>query len=152
MTLMRTGIALFLAGILASLPAQLATAKGGRPRSTTPPCPLKCPAGFSSPLYSWELHPERTVYDDAGKTIVPPEAPWQVSCALKCTQAVVNQPTKTSSQNAVVCHSGGEPSPYTGPWRIIGQFARECSSREAKGCSMHCYELKKPKPEKKKKK
>lgn len=151
MTPMRTGISLFLAAMLASLPAQLATAKGGRPRSTMPPCPLKCPAGFSSPIYAWELHPEKTVYDDAGKTVVPPDAPWQVSCTLKCSQSAVNQPTKTNSQNAVICHSGGEPSPYVGPWRIVGQFSRECGSREAKGCTMHCYELKKPKPEKKKK-
>jgi hypothetical protein len=151
MKYMRTGISLFVAAILASLPAQLATAKAGRPHSTTPSCPLKCPAGYADALYSWELHPERTVYDDAGKTIVPPDATWQVTCALKCQQVAVNKKTLSNSQTKVLCRSGAEPGPFRGPWRITGQFARECSSREAGGCGMHCYDIKKPKPEKKKK-
>ena len=150
---MRLRQPLLLAMFIAAVPAQLTTttATGGKLRSTTPPCPLKCPAGFSSPVYTWALGPERTAYDDAGKTIVPPDAVWKVSCAIKCEKVVVNKPTESFTDNKQVCRSGAEPGPYKGPWRIVGQFARECASREAGGCSMHCYEIKAPPAPKKKK-
>jgi hypothetical protein len=151
---MRTGFSFLLAALLSALPAQLAIksadAKGGRPRSTSPACPLKCPAGFQDALYSWELHPEHTAYDDQGKTIVPPDSVWRVSCSLKCEQHAVNKPTKSWSENQVLCRSGGEPAPYRGPWRIVGQFTRECAARANNGCGMQCYEIRTPPPPKKK--
>lgn len=138
---------LLLGGILTSAPTVLAPgqARGkGRPPSTTPACPLRCPPGYQVALYTWELHPERTIYDEQGKVQVPPEGPWKVSCALRCELRDPNQETKVWEDKKVLCSSGGEPAPYTGPWRITGPLVRECAARENNGCGLHCYAIRPP--------
>lgn len=143
--------ALVLLGIPAPLGwSKAATAKKPAPlRSTSPSCPLRCPEGYRVAHYSWELHAERTIYDEKGNQIVPPDGVWTVKCALRCEQHAVNEPTKVHTADAPLCRSGAEPAPYTGPWRITGQFVRECASLQADGCGLRCYEIRLPKPPKK---
>lgn len=140
--------ALWLFGV----PASLATAKKPAPlRSTSPSCALSCPEGYHVTHYTWELHPERTIYDEKGNHVVPPDGVWAVKCALRCEQHQVNTPTKVFTADKALCRSGAEPAPYTGPWRLTGQFQRECASLQNNGCGLRCYEIRLPKPVKAKK-
>jgi hypothetical protein len=124
----------------------LATAKNAKLRSTSPPCPLSCPPGLQVSVYSWELHPDRTIYDEKGQKQVAPDAVWKVSCKLRCEYHEVNEETKSWDGQKEVCDSGAEPAPYVGPWRITGEYTRECAARTSDGCKMQCYEIKKPPP------
>jgi hypothetical protein len=136
---------LLLGALTALVPSSLSLG-GGRPPSTQPPCPLRCPAGYSVVAYSWALQPERTIYDEQGQAKVPPDGVWEVSCSLRCEQHSPNTETKTWTDKKPLCKSGGEPSPYSGPWRITGPFSRVCDARENNGCGMHCYAVRTPKP------
>lgn len=142
-------LALGLLTVAVTVPVSLETAMSARVPSTTPVCPLHCPPGFQVALYTWELHPERTIYDEAGKMQVPPDGVWKVSCALRCEQHAVNQETKIWKDAKELCRSGAEPGPYRGPWRITGQFVRECAARASTDCGMHCYPIQVAKPNRK---
>jgi len=142
--------ALLLAGaLLAVVPTQLATAKDSRPPSRSPVCPLKCPPDYQVNVYTWELHPERTVYDEQGKAQIAGDSLWPVSCALRCEQHAPNQPTKEWKDTKELCKSGGEPSPYRGPWRNVGPFGKQCASTANNGCGMQCYAVRAAKPARK---
>lgn len=118
-------------------------------RPTTPVCPLKCPDGYRVAIYTWELHPERTVYDETGQENVPPDGVWKVSCAVRC-ELKEGEQLKVQNDSRPLCDSGGEPAPYVGPWRITGKWVRECAALFPDGCGMSCYPIKKPPPPKKK--
>ena len=137
----------------AKTPAKKAAAKAAAPPGAhggSGSCPLHCPAGLDVLAYAWEVHPERTVYDDSGKPLIPPESAWLVTCYLRCEHHEVGKETKEwKSDKKTVCTSGGEPGPFSGPWRITSQFTRECDSRESNGCGMRCRPLRAPKPPKK---
>ena len=135
-----------LAAVLAALAPAPVSGGGGRPPSTQPACPLRCPAGYTVVAYSWTLQPERTSYDEQGKAQVPPDGVWDVTCALRCEQHAANEETKFWKDSKPLCRSGGEPAPYSGPWRITGPFTRVCDARESNGCGMHCYAIRTPKP------
>ncbi len=136
---------LVLLGVLGVAgPAPVATAKESLPRSTMPVCPLKCPDGMAVSVYQWELHPERTNYDETGKTKIAEDSLWPIVCKLKCEQHAPNVETKVWNDEKLLCKSGREPSPYKGPWRNSGQFGKECASVTKDGCSMHCYAVPKP--------
>jgi hypothetical protein len=94
------------------------------PKATTPICSIKCPEGYRAALFTWELHPERTGYDETGVEIVPADGVWKVSCAARCELKVEGEPTKVTTEKKEVCDSGGEPGPFTGPWRITGKWVR----------------------------
>lgn len=149
---MRAQVLLVLGLLAASAPTEWATAKKPQPQKKAQPqsrsgaCALQCPQGHVVVHYTWEIHPERMIYDDDGKPQIPPEAPWLVSCVLRCEQRAINQPTKEWKADKVVCSSGGEPKPYTGPWRITGQFTRECSATARDGCGLKCHPIRAPKP------
>lgn len=132
---------LALALLTVGLPATLGTAVSANVPSTTPACPLHCPPGFQVALYTWEIHPEHTIYDESGQIQVSPDKGWNVSCALRCEQHAVNEETKIWSDKKELCRSGAEPGPYRGPWRITGQFTRECAARAGTDCGMHCYPI-----------
>jgi hypothetical protein len=127
--------------MLTAAPTPTATAKGGRGKSTTPVCPLKCPDGYQVAVFSWELHPERTIYDETGQVQIAPDSLWPITCALRCEQHAVNTETKVWKDSKELCKSGGEPSPYRGPWRNSGQFGKECAATAKDGCGMHCYAI-----------
>lgn len=135
---MRT-LFLLLGMLLVLIPASLAVANGGRPRATSPACPLKCPAGYQVAAYTWELHAERTNYDEKGQAKVADDSLWPVTCSLRCEQHAFNQETKLVNSTRELCKSGAEPAPYRGPWRIVGPFSRQCASLTADGCGMQCY-------------
>lgn len=139
---MRTRPLLLLSALCAAaLAAPLATAKDAKRRGTSLPCPLSCPSGLQITLYSWELHPDRIIYDERGQKQVAPDAVWKVSCKLRCEHHEVNQDTKVWDGQKEVCESGAEPAPYVGPWRITGEHTRECAARANDGCKITCYEL-----------
>ncbi len=125
------------------------TAKS-EPKPTTPTCLLKCPEGFHPTLYTWELHPERTVYDENGQETVPVDGVWKVSCAIRCEQKVEGAPSKVHTDKTALCNGGAEPAPFSGPWRITGKWVRECAAIQPDTCGFHCYPIKKPPPPKKK--
>ena len=116
------------------------------PKATTPICSIKCPEGYRAALFTWELHPERTGYDETGVEIVPADGVWKVSCAARCELKVEGEPTKVTTEKKEVCDSGGEPGPFTGPWRITGKWVRECAAIYDDGCGLHCYPIKSKKP------
>lgn len=130
---------LLLAGLVVIAPTLPAGAKPALPRSTTPACPLKCPDGYAVAVYTWELHPERTNYDETGKTQIAPDSLWPITCKLRCEQHAPNQETKEWKDEKLLCSSGRDPGPYTGPWRNSGPFGKECASMTSNGCLMHCY-------------
>lgn len=134
-----------LLGALTALAPTPLSFGGGRLPSTKPPCPLRCPAGYAVVAYSWTLAPERTIYDEKGQAQVPPDGIWEVSCSLRCEQHAPNTETKTWKDTKLLCKSGAEPGPYTGPWRITGPFNRVCDARENNGCGMNCYAVRTPK-------
>ncbi|HND08972.1 MAG TPA: hypothetical protein PKI49_06260 [Pseudomonadota bacterium] len=119
------------------------------PKPTRPICPLKCPDGFHAALYTWELHPERTVYDETGKENVPDDGIWKVSCAVRC-ELKEGEKVTVKEEKKDLCDSGGEPAPYVGPWRITGKWVRECAALFPDACGMSCYPKKLPPPPKKK--
>lgn len=127
-----------------SLPGSLSAEKKVHLRSTSPVCPLVCPKGFTPVVYSWQTHPNRTNYDEQGHEQVAPDSGWRVSCTLRCEQATAEGDKKIWSDNKVLCDSGAEPGPFRGPWRITGQFTRDCDARVNNGCGMQCYEMPKP--------
>ena len=141
---MRTSALLLLSTLMATLPASPVIAKDGRPRSTSPSCPLKCPAGYQVKAYTWELHPERTNYDEQGKVKIAEDSLWPITCALRCEQHAFNQESKVWNATKELCKSGAEPSPYHGPWRNSGQFGKECASLTPDGCTMQCYAVRRP--------
>lgn len=126
------------------------TAKPVEPKPTKPSCPLKCPDGFRLVLYTWELHPERTVYDEAGQEMVPQDGVWKVSCAIRCEQKIEGEPSKLHNDKTQLCDSGQEPAPYVGPWRITSKWVKECAALFPDACGMTCHPIKKPAPPKKK--
>ncbi len=138
---MRAKMLLLLGGLLTIAPAEPTLAKNVRLKSTSPACSLQCPQGYVVAVYSWELHPDRTVYDEQGKAQVAPDAVWRVSCALRCEQRAVNVETKVWKDSKLLCASGAEPGPYRGPWRITGQFSRVCDATSNSGCGMQCYAI-----------
>ena len=119
------------------------------PKAQKPVCPLKCPDGYHPALYTWELHPERTVYDENGKEYVPDDGVWKISCAVRC-EFKEGEKTTVKEEQKPLCDSGGEPAPYVGPWRITGKWVRECAALFPDGCGLSCYPIKKPPPPKKK--
>ncbi len=119
------------------------------PKPQKPACPLTCPDGYRAALYTWELHPERTVYDENGQEYVPPDGVWKVSCAVRC-ELKEGEQVKVQNPSKPLCDSGGEPAPYVGPWRITSKWVRECAALFPDGCGMSCYPIKKPPPPKKK--
>lgn len=132
-----------LSGILSAtlslvIPATLATAKPTG-HATSPVCPLQCPAGYQVSVYTWELHPEHTVYDETGQKKVADDSLWPVSCALKCEQHAPNTETKEWKDSKLLCKSGAEPGPFKGPWRQLGPWNKECAALAKDGCQMHCY-------------
>lgn len=143
---MKTLTLLVLGALLATAPTPLANANPPRGRSTSPICPLQCPQGFQVQVYTWEVHPERTIYDDLGKAQIAPDSPWPVSCTLRCEQHVDNQPAKEWKDTKVLCSSGGEPSPYRGPWRNSGPWGKQCAATAKNGCGMQCYPVRVAKP------
>jgi hypothetical protein len=132
--------------LLAVAPAPLATADNAKAKSTSPACPLQCPADFKVKAYSWELHPERTIYDDLGKPKVAEDSLWPVSCELFCEQHAPNAPTKEWKQSKELCKSGAEPKTTTGLWRNKGPWGKLCESTAKDGCGMQCYAVKVVKP------
>lgn len=134
-----------LLGTLTALAPTPVSLGGGKPPSTQPSCPLRCPAGYTVVAYSWALQPERTVYDEQGQAKVPPDGLWEVSCSVHCEQHAPNTETKSFKDSKPLCKSGAEPGPYRGPWRITGPFTRVCDARENNGCGMHCYAVRTPK-------
>lgn len=143
---MKTKALLLIGMLMATLPASQGSAKDARPRSTTPSCSLKCPAGYQVKAYTWELHPERTNYDEQGKIQIAEDSLWPIMCALRCELHVVNQEPKVWNGQKEVCKSGADPGPYRGPWRNAGQFGKECASLTSDGCGMHCYAVRRPPP------
>ena len=128
-----------LVGVMAAMiPTLLATPGSALPRSTSPTCPIQCPQGFAVKVYTWEVKPERTIYDDLGKAQVAEDSPWPVSCELRCEQHAANQPTKEWKESKVLCKSGAEPKPYRGPWRNFGPFGKQCAATAKDGCGMQC--------------
>lgn len=146
---MRISTLLFCGSILAAVFAAPAAAKDSRPRSTSPTCPLKCPAGYQVKAYTWELHPERTNYDEQGKTKIADDSLWPITCALSCEQHAPNQETKVWNGTKELCKSGADPAPYRGPWRNSGPFGKQCASLTGDGCAMQCYAVRVPPPARK---
>jgi len=146
---MKTHVLLLLGSLVAAAPTPLATASNAKPRATSPVCALQCPAGFQVAVYTWEVHPERTIYDDLGKAKVAEDSLWPISCELRCEQHAPNAPTKEWKQKKDLCKSGAEPAPYRGPWRNFGPFGKQCAATAKDGCGMQCYAVRVVKPGKK---
>jgi hypothetical protein len=140
---MKAQLLFCLGAIIATIPGPLAEplamAKGVRLKSTSPVCPLVCPKDYVPALFTWELHPGRTIYDEQGNTKVAPDAVWPVSCMLRCEHRVFNEETKVWNDKKLLCNAAAEPAPYRGPWRHSGQFGMECASTYKNGCGMQCY-------------
>lgn len=133
--------------LLGSVPS--GTAKPAEPKPFKPSCSLSCPDGFRLVLYTWELHPERTIYDENGQEMVSQDGVWKVSCSVRCEQKSESGQVQLHNDKRLLCDSGQEPAPYVGPWRITSKWVKECAALFPDACGMTCYPVRKPPPPKK---